>query len=196
MRNGAILAAAWAGLVWGQAAKGTSVEDTAVCEANAAEPSVTVQLPGSPFRAVVSQDGCWVFVSLGDRAGTAGIAVLKRSGGTVKLAHVAHTSAAAGIVLTHDGKLLVTAENSGPRFFDVASLTAGTENPALGFIATVRGTPVGGSVYVNVTADDERLFGRKTKPSGFGSVRLIRAQHPVNQTHLCVAKTESELVRR
>jgi hypothetical protein len=28
----------------------------------------------------------------------------------------------------------------------------------LGFIATVRGTPVGGSVYVNVTADDERLF--------------------------------------
>jgi DNA-binding beta-propeller fold protein YncE len=158
MRNRAILVAVWAGMMWGQTAKDTSVEDTAVCQASAAEPSVTVQLPGNPFRAVVSRDGCWVFVSLGGRADTAGIAVLKRSGGTIELAHMAHASAAAGIVLTHDGKLLIAAENSGPRFFDVASLTAGTENPALGFIPTVRGTPVGGSVYVNVTADDERLF--------------------------------------
>jgi len=106
MRNRAILAAVWAGMVWGQTAK-----DTSVCQANAAEPSVTVHLPGNPFRAVVSRDGCWVFVSLGGRADTAGIGVLKRSGGTVDLAHVVHASAAAGIVLTHDGKLLITAEN-------------------------------------------------------------------------------------
>ena len=94
--------------------------DTAACQANAAEPSVTVPLLGNPFRAVVSRDGCWVFVSLGGRAGTAGIGILKRSGGTIQLAHVARPSAAAGIVLTHDGKLLIAAEKSGPRFFDVA----------------------------------------------------------------------------
>lgn len=176
MINRAILVAVWTGMIWGQAAKDSAAEDTAVCQANAAEPSMTVQLPGNPFRAVVSRDGCWVFVSLGGKAGTAGIGVLKRSGGTVKLAHVAHTSAAAGIVLTHDGKLLITAENSGPRFFDVASLTAGTENPALGFIATVRGTPVGGSVYVNVTSDDERLFVSEESETWITVINLKKAR--------------------
>ena len=49
---------------------------------------------------------------------------------------MAHANASAGIVLAH-GKVLITAENSGASFFDIAALISG-------FIRTVRGSPAGG----------------------------------------------------
>ncbi len=134
------------------------------CNAAAPSPSVNIDLPSNPFRAVVTRDGCWIFASLGN-----GIAVLKRSGGTIAVERTVpiprqeYNSEAlpapvsvAGLALTHDQELLIGAANYGAVFLDVQSLISGANNAVAGFISTTGGP--GGSVYVNVTSDDKRVF--------------------------------------
>jgi hypothetical protein len=104
------------------------------CNAPAASPSVTIALPSNPFAAKPSADGCWVFVSVAGANG--GIAVLKRQEGHIEMQRVVRiTPAPAGIVLTHDGQLLVAAANNSAVILDVARMTAGAENPILGMFS-------------------------------------------------------------
>lgn len=65
----------------------TASED---CNEAAPEPVAYVNVPGFPFSAIPSRDGCWVFVSLTPSAADekAGIAVLRRVGGGASLVRV------------------------------------------------------------------------------------------------------------
>lgn len=128
---------------------------TGDCNQPAASPAVSLSLPAPPFTAVPSADGCWVFVSMtGGRGGQPGIGVVKRWGGTLTLAHtVAVSPAPTGLVLTHDGKLLIAAAGSSIEFFDTKKLMAGEADALVGSIGGGAG-----AIYANVTPDDQMLF--------------------------------------
>src|ERR1700679_1709220 len=88
-------------------------------------PVTDVTLPGSPFTALPSADGCWLFVSLSKESGAdnAGLAVLRRVDGAVTVTRtVSLPGTPAGMALTHDGTLLMVANGSGVPVFDVERL--------------------------------------------------------------------------
>lgn len=124
------------------------------CNAPAPSPSITIPLPASPFMVAPSKDGCWVFVSLTGRGEKSGIAVLRRSGGKIELVRVVPLpSSPTGIVLTHDGKLLIVAATELVVIADVKKMIDGTPDAVAGSISGGRG-----NIYANTTADDKILF--------------------------------------
>lgn len=152
------------------------------CNAPASSPSVTVGLPAHPFAVTQSRDGCWVFVSLkGDDSGrNVSIAILKRGGGHVELSRVVPLESPptlkdtfAGMVLTHDGKLLIAGVGSAVFFLDVQRMTDGDVNPLLGSIQEERDT---NNVYVNVTRDDKLLFVSQEAVRSIAVIDLERAR--------------------
>lgn len=125
------------------------------CNRAMASPLVHVTLPGSPFTALPSADGCWLFVSLTEPRPE--VAVLARGNGGLTLKRMVSLPGwPMGMVLTHDGTVLIVAEGPNVVFLDVGRLTTGNSNAVLGYwgIAGVRP----GSIYVSVTADDRYLF--------------------------------------
>jgi len=60
-----------------------------------------------------------------------------------------------GMVLTHDGHLLIVANGDGAEFFDGSLLISGQGQPLLGSINDGAGS---GTIYANVTVDDKFLF--------------------------------------
>ncbi len=116
-----------------------------------------VSLPGRPFGVAVSKDLQWIFVSIiGGPRETPGIAVLQnRSGGIEPARMVPMGRSPEGVVLSHDGSMLIAAADDCVVFFDVQRLEAGENDPAFQWV--VRGKNAG-CVYVNVTADDRTLF--------------------------------------
>lgn len=128
------------------------------CNAASPSPSVTIAVPGPPFAVAAAPDGCWLFVStVGGGGNKAGIAVLRRADGRIELSHAVPISppAALGMVLTHDGRLLVVAASNAVVFLDVGRMTSGAADPVLGSFSDGSGA---GSVYANVSADDKLLF--------------------------------------
>jgi streptogramin lyase len=118
-------------IVTGVAERINAQAQAAGCNAPLGSPSVTIALPGNPFAVKATADGCWVFASVGGAKG--GIAVLKRQGGHIEMVRVVPVAPApAGIVVTHDGKLLVAAASNAAVVLDVARMTSGTPDPVLG----------------------------------------------------------------
>ena len=134
-----------------------------------------VRLPGDPYGVIPSQDGRWLFVSVG-RAPTRGaVAVLKRDAGNIQLARVIPmTPEPAGMALTHDGRLLITAADTRVVFLDVARATAGAGDPLRGSI-DLSGAKVG-SFCVNVTPDDKLLFVSEEWAAAIAVIDLERAR--------------------
>lgn len=158
------------------------------CDARPDSPSVTVSLPAHPFAVAPSRDGCWVFVSLmGDNRGkNAGIAILKSSAGRTQLLRVAPLrSRAAGIVLTHDGKLLIAAALDEVIFLDVQRMTEGAANPVLGSFSDGENA---GSIYANVTADDKLLFVSDERTRSITVIDLERARKQGYQAGAIIGK--------
>ena len=128
------------------------------CNAQPATPITNVAVPGNPFQALPTPNGCWVFVSLmrTTTPGEIGIAVLRRHAGVTSLARVVLlTDSPRGMVLTHDLRLLIVAADSSVVFIDAARLISGAQNPIVGRLKE------GVSfyrIYVNVTHDDRLLF--------------------------------------
>jgi DNA-binding beta-propeller fold protein YncE len=117
-----------------------------------------INLPGSPFGVVVSQDQQWIFVSLfdGGNGSGAGIAVLRDKDGQIELARtIPMKSSPAGMVLAHHGDMLIAAAGDSVVFFDTGRMETGGSSPAF---QSVSDGPRAGSIYVNVTADDKTLF--------------------------------------
>ena len=85
------------------------------CNALAKEAIRFVDLPGHPFSTIPSPDGCWLFVSLGSSSPLEvnGVAVLDRNGnGDIRVRRVVPVeSSPTGMVMTHDGKLLIVADD-------------------------------------------------------------------------------------
>jgi len=128
------------------------------CDAAPKDPISYVPLPGHPFSTISSKDGCRLFVSVTSSTPRSanGVAMLSRIDGRIILKKVFPIEAGpTGMVMTHDGKLLIVADDDYVVFLDVMRMTAGSGDPILGYISD---GDFSGSVYVNVTADDKFLF--------------------------------------
>jgi DNA-binding beta-propeller fold protein YncE len=143
-----------------------------------APPPATIALPGRPFAVASTPDGCWVFVSLmGDQRGrNPGVAVLGRGpSGALGLVRMAPLKwPAAGLVLTHDGKLLIVAAIDAVVFLDPARLAGGgPDNPLLGSLSTGRRAT---SIATNVSAGDKLLFVSEESAHAITVIDLDRAR--------------------
>jgi 6-phosphogluconolactonase (cycloisomerase 2 family) len=134
------------------------------CNAAAREPLTYINLPGDPFQAISTPDGCWLFASLvkgSSNPSEAGIAVLRRADGIISLKRTLTAKellakvAVLGMVLTHDGKLLIATTDTGIAFLNVDALISGKGSALLGEFSD---GPNAASIYVNVTADDHFAF--------------------------------------
>jgi DNA-binding beta-propeller fold protein YncE len=125
------------------------------CNQAMANPLVHVMLPGSPFTALSSADGCWLFVSLTQPRPE--VAVIARGNGGLTLKRMVSLPGwPMGMTLTHDGKVLIVADGPNVVFLDVGQLTTGNNNAILGYWGIPGVRP--GSIYVSVTADDRYVF--------------------------------------
>jgi len=114
--------------------------------------SFEVALPGRPFGVVASSDNQWIFVSILDQ----GIAVLRNMDGHIQIARTIRTqSPPAGLVLTHDGNMLIAAAGNSVVCFDTKRLETGEGDPVFQSLSDASHA---GSVYVNLTGDDKTLF--------------------------------------
>jgi len=153
------------------------------CNQAMANPMVRVMLPGSPFTALSSADGCWLFVSLTQPHPE--VAVIARGNGGLTLKRVVSLPGwPMGMTLTHDGKVLIVADGPNVVFLDVGQLTTGNDNAILGYWGIPGVRP--GSIYVSVTDDDRYVFVSnealgtisvidlaQTRRSRFAQVRLV-----------------------
>jgi DNA-binding beta-propeller fold protein YncE len=143
---------------WLAAGAANARAQTSGCNAPAGEPVVDLQLPGTPFEALPSADGCWIFVTLTTQGGDddGSVAVIHRSDGKLAMVRdVPVKGQPTGAVLTHDGRLMVVAAGEYVDYLDVDRLTSGTGDPVLGDPGA--GAAIG-LVYDNVSNDDKWLF--------------------------------------
>lgn len=157
-------------------AQASSAKSTSRCNAPAAEPVSYVSLPGHPFSTVATKDGCWLFVSVtsSNPKSANGVALLSRADGRITLKKVFPVEASpTGMVITHDGKLLIVADDEYVVFLDVMRMTSGQRDPILGYISDGR---FSGSVYVNLTADDKFLFVSDENTEKISVINLAKAR--------------------
>ena len=157
------------------------------CGQQAAQPVALIELPGQPFQAVSSSDGCHVFVSLagpvepGDprrppRPGAppGGIALIDRSSGEPRLVRVLTLAGSPyGLVLTHDGRTLIVASDDRVAFVDAQRLIDGAPGALLGYLTDA---PLAGRFYANVTRDDRWLFVSDESERAISVIDLVRAR--------------------
>jgi len=143
----------WAASTW---AMPLEAQPSSECNAPAGQAALKVHLPGHPFEALASRDGCWLFVSLQVARDRGGIAVLHRTSGTLSQMRVALLSGPlpAGMALTHDGALLIVPNGSYVYFLDTDRLIHGAD-PVIGKISD---GDRAGAIYAFTTADDRLLF--------------------------------------
>ncbi len=130
------------------------------CEAPLLKPSIAVSVPGKPFQALPSLDGCWVFVSIPDMSGgSGGIAVLSRANGTLAMKSLTRVDASpVGMVLTHDGRMLIASAGQRIIFLDVKRLVSAPDSAVLGYLDEPGRARQLGRIYANITSDDSTLF--------------------------------------
>jgi DNA-binding beta-propeller fold protein YncE len=112
----------------------------------------SVAVGGHPFGVATTADGKFTFVPNGDS-----IVVLASTGGLAPA--VAHVISAPGVhngaVLTHNGKYLVAALNSGAVVVDVAAAEQGSSHAIVGTLTSSFGS---GAVEVAISPDDRFVF--------------------------------------
>jgi DNA-binding beta-propeller fold protein YncE len=159
------------------------------CNATAKEPVVTVEAPGSPFQALPTRDGCWIFASVpGSASGNPPvIALYRRSKGTLSLVRTLSIEGGpTGMALTHDDKTLIVADGDRVAFVDATRLIEGREGAILGYLedSTARGR-----VYANVTPDDKFAFIADENSKTVSVIDLARAR----ATHYDVSATVGKI---
>jgi DNA-binding beta-propeller fold protein YncE len=143
----------WAASIWAMPAV---AQPSPECNAPASQAVLKAHLPGHPFEALASHDGCWVFVSLRLARDRGGIAVLNRMAGTLTQTRIALLSGPlpAGMALTHDGALLIVPDGSHVYFLDTDRLIHGAD-PVIGMISD---GGLAGAINAATTSDDQLLF--------------------------------------
>jgi len=146
------------------------------CNEPAKDASVLIRLPGNPFQAIPSEDGCWVFVSLGGGPPRAqkGVAVLRRFGGKIELLRVVGlNSGSTGMVLTHHDSLLAVDNGDDMAFLDVRKAVSGKGNAVLGIMK--EGVTGAGRIYANATSDGHFLFVSNERTQSITVIDLDKA---------------------
>jgi DNA-binding beta-propeller fold protein YncE len=166
-------------LVWvaGCAPRGGHAMLASDCNVPPRDAVMHVTLPGHPFDTVLSPDGCWAYVSIvsSNPASPNGIAVLRRAGGTLTYRHtVTVENGIAGMVMTHDGKLLIGADDQYLVFLDVEKLRRGDADPVVGYLNDGGEEP--GTVFVNITNDDRFVFASDENNLAITVVDLAKAR--------------------
>jgi DNA-binding beta-propeller fold protein YncE len=163
----------------------TQPSDTSSCNQPADDPVTWIDLPGQlPFQALPSADGCWIFVSFAsgndqalDNEPKGRVALLKRRGGHIEVVRFTHVGGnPLGMVLTHDGEVLVVADGNRVAFLDTRRLIAGQDKPMLGYWND--DTNAAGRSYVNVTSDDKYVFVSDEQAATITVIRLPAARRP------------------
>ena len=152
---------------------------SANCDLPPSEPSLTLNVGPFPFTALPSRDGCWVYVALLGKSDGApgGIAVLRREGAQLTPQRIIPLEDdATGIVLTHDGKLLIAPSTDSIYFLDVDRINNGTPGPLLGQMHNDPASPRVGNIYANVTDDDKFLFVSEERAKAITVIDLSRAR--------------------
>lgn len=148
----------------------------AACSAPPADGVVTVSVPGRPFLALPSADGCHLFVSLNPEQGTAnrGVGVMRYANGTVTLQRVVPTpQPPSGMTLSRDGTVLIVTHNEQASVFAVPALTRDTGDALIGMIPAKTGA---GRVYANVSPDDRTLFLADERTQSITVIDLAKAR--------------------
>jgi len=126
------------------------------CNAPASEAGLKAHVPGHPFAAIASHDGCWLFVSLKLATDRGGITVLHRMAGTLTQTPTTLLSGPlpAGMALTHDGALLIVPDGSYVYFLDTDRLIHDAD-PVIGKISDGDRAD---AINAVTTSDDRLLF--------------------------------------
>ena len=146
------------------------------CSDPPAQPITIVDVPGNPFQALPTSDGCWVFVSLPSTtlAFPSGVGLMKRFGGRLTLERVVPVpGGATGMALTHDDKTLIVAADRRVAFIDARAFIAGRRNPVLGYLDE---PGVMGRVYANVSRDDAYAFIADERSQTISVIDLAKAR--------------------
>ena len=184
-----VTAIIWLSLAWSAVSCAASPARIVAneCRQPSAQPVAIVELPGNPFQAIPTADGCHVFVSLvgpvepGDPrrppqpgAPMGGVALVGRAGGEPSLTRVITLEGSPyGMALTHDGGLLIVASDDRVAFIDPARLIAGSADAILGYLTDA---PLAGRMYANVTPDDQWLFLSDESARTISVVNLVKAR--------------------
>jgi 6-phosphogluconolactonase (cycloisomerase 2 family) len=145
--------------------------DASTC--NAPGPAILdVSLPGRPFSAVPTPDGCRIFLSLANPGGRDGaVAVLKRANGKLSFeSSVMLPATPMGLRLTHDGTIAAVTAGDGVTFLDAQGPLS--DKSVLGHIED------GGkaAVYVAFTPDDALLFVADERSQSIAAIDFAKAR--------------------
>jgi DNA-binding beta-propeller fold protein YncE len=148
---------------------------------SAPEARYEIAVPGHPFSAQQSADGKALFVSIvsGDPRRPNGVAVLRCDGRHYRYSHtVLVEPQPTGMAMTHDGTMLIVADDQFIAFIDTAAALLG--KPALlGSMQDIE-DPTGdndaGSVYANVAPDDRYAFISEEQNSTITVIDLVKAR--------------------
>ncbi len=136
--------------------------------------AMQVAVPGHPFAAVSSADGCWVFVSLVQGTRQGAVAVLHNENGKFRLDHtVSLPEPVFGESISPDGQLLAVAERDGASVFDVAGLESAQGKPLLGELRDSEGRQ---AVYTLVSRDGRLLFVSQERAHAISVFDLAKAR--------------------
>jgi DNA-binding beta-propeller fold protein YncE len=154
-----------------------SAQPRPTCSDQPAQAITIVDVPGNPFQALPTSDGCWVFVSLPSTtlAFPSGVGLMKRFGGRLTLERVVPVpGGATGMALTHDDKMLIVAAGRRVAFIDAHAFIAGRRNPVLGYLDE---PGVMGRVYANVSNDDAYAFIADERSQTISVIDLAKARN-------------------
>ena len=144
-----------------------------------------VPLPGNPFKAVATDDGQWIFVSIhANTTASSGIAVLQKQGTQICFQHLIPLSGVPfGMTLSQNNRILVIADSSDVAFVDVAQAERGTQSAILGSVpeqslsSTIEVTLSQDEHYVLATNENDGTVSvidfQRLRAHNFGSDALI-----------------------
>jgi DNA-binding beta-propeller fold protein YncE len=145
------------------------------CNQPLPEPTQFLPVAGSPFVALPTHDGCWVFVSEDSPTPAArGVVVFERSAGAMRAVRTVELPINPySMGLSHDERLLVVTAGPGVVFLDVDRLKS-KDAPAI--VGTIADAGQAGAIEVALTPDDRYLFTTFEGSATIGVIDLARAQ--------------------
>lgn len=116
-----------------------------------------IPLPGQPFKAVATDDGQWIFVSVDTNSpASSGVAVLHKQGSQICFQHMLSLPVTPlGMALTRNNSILVVADYSNVAFVNVTQAEHGTWGALLGSVPERSSSS---TIEVTFSQDEHYIF--------------------------------------